>query len=106
LPVLAAAGLLLMRFWKGRAAFYASCALIAAMLASAAFGMYPYVLPSNADPALSLTIQNTAASPYGLGVGLVWFIPGITLAAIYFIYTYRSFAGKVPVADAPPERNA
>jgi cytochrome d ubiquinol oxidase subunit II len=76
------------------------------MLASAAFGMYPYVLPSIQDPALSLTIHNTAASPYGLRVGLVWFIPGIALAAAYFIYTYRSFAGKVPAADDPPDRNS
>jgi cytochrome bd ubiquinol oxidase subunit II len=101
-PALAVAGLLLTRFWKGRAAFGASCLLLAGMLASAAFGMYPYVLPSNADPALSLTIQNTAASRYGLGVGLIWFIPGITLAAIYFVYTYRSFAGKIP-AEPPLE---
>jgi cytochrome d ubiquinol oxidase subunit II len=78
--------------------------LIAGMLASAAFGLYPYVLPSNADPAQSLTIHNTAASPYGLGVGLVWFIPGIALAAIYFIYTYRKFSGKIP-AELPLERN-
>jgi cytochrome bd ubiquinol oxidase subunit II len=102
-PALAVAGLLLSRFWKGRAAFWASSALIAGMLASAAFGLYPYVLPSNDDPARSLTIQNTAASPYGLRVGLVWFIPGIALAAVYFIYTYRKFAGKIP-ADVPLER--
>lgn len=73
------------------------------MLASAAFGLYPFVLPSNADPAQSLTIHNTAASPYGLGVGLFWFIPGIALAAIYFMYTYRKFAGKLP-HDMPPGR--
>lgn len=77
--------------------------MIAGMLASVAFGMHPCVLPSNADPAQSLTIHNTAAPPYGLGVGLVWFIPGIAPAAIYFIYTYREFARKVPVAVAPPE---
>ena len=103
-PALAAAGLLLTRLWKGRAAFWASSLLIGGMLASAAFGLYPYMLPSNDDPALSLTIYNTAASRYGLGVGLVWFIPGIALAAIYFIYTYRKFAGKIP-ADVPLERN-
>jgi cytochrome d ubiquinol oxidase subunit II len=58
------------------------------------------MLPSNDDPALSLTIYNTAAPRYGLSVGLVWFIPGIALVAIYFIYTYRKFAGKIP-ADVP-----
>jgi cytochrome bd ubiquinol oxidase subunit II len=95
-PALAAAGLLFTRLWTGSAAFWASSLLIGGMLASAAFGLYPYVLPSNDDPAQSLTIQNTAASPYGLRVGLIWFIPGIALAAAYFIYTYRKFAGKIP----------
>jgi len=57
--------------------------------------VYPYVLPSNSDPALSLTVWNAAAPPYGLEVGLVWFIPGMLLTAGYFLYTYRSFFGKV-----------
>jgi cytochrome d ubiquinol oxidase subunit II len=102
-PAVAAAGLISMRFFKGVAAFMASCLSIGGMLTSAAFGMYPYMLPSNGDPALSLTIENTAAPPYGLGVGLVWFIPGIVLAGVYFVYTYRNFAGKVPVVDTPSQ---
>jgi len=69
------------------------------MLTSAAFGIYPYVLPSNGDSALSLTILNAAAAPYGLRVGLMWFIPGMLLTSGYFIYTYRSFSGKVKVQD-------
>jgi cytochrome d ubiquinol oxidase subunit II len=76
-------------------AFLSSCAFILGMLTSVAAGLYPYVLPSNTDPALSLTIQNTAAGHYGLQVGLLWFIPGMLLTSAYFIYTYRSFAGKV-----------
>ena len=42
-------------------------------------------------------MQNAAAPQHGLEIGLVWFIPGIALAIGYFIYTYRSFAGKVRV---------
>jgi cytochrome d ubiquinol oxidase subunit II len=67
------------------------------MLTSVVFGVYPYVLPSNTDPALSLTVHNAAAAQYGLEIGLMWFIPGIALAIAYFTYTYRSFAGKVRV---------
>ena len=67
------------------------------MLTSAAFGLYPYVLPSNADPALSMTVVNAAASSYGLRTGLMWFIPGMLLTSGYFIYTYRNFSGKVKV---------
>ncbi|MGO9229921.1 MAG: cytochrome d ubiquinol oxidase subunit II [Bryobacteraceae bacterium] len=80
-----------------RAAFLASCLFLATMLVSAAFGLYPAVLPSNGDPANSLTITNASAAPYGLHIGLVWFIPGMALVAAYFVYAYRSFAGKVSV---------
>jgi len=76
-------------------AFLASCAYLAGMLASAAFGLYPELLPSRTDPAGSLTVHNAAASAYGLRVGLAWWIPGMTLAAIYVTYLYRQFAGKV-----------
>jgi cytochrome d ubiquinol oxidase subunit II len=94
-PLLAVAGLVAMRLLKGRDAFLSSCLFLAAMLASAAFGLYPYVLPSSGDPALGLTVQNTAAARYGLAIGLAWFIPGMLLTAAYFVYTYRSFSGKV-----------
>jgi cytochrome d ubiquinol oxidase subunit II len=73
-------------------AFLASCAFIAGMLTSAVFGVYPNVLPSSGDPALALTIYNSAAPHYGLTVGLVWFIPGLLLASAYFFFLYRHFA--------------
>ena len=100
-PALALAGLVGMRFpgdrRQGLDAFLCSCLFLAGMLSSVAFGLYPELLPSNADPALSLTVSNAAAAPYGLRVGFFWFIPGILLAVGYFIYTYRSFAGKVRI---------
>jgi cytochrome d ubiquinol oxidase subunit II len=78
-----------------RTRFLASSGFIVAMLVGAVLGVYPYVLPSNGDPSLSLTIYNASAAPYGLSIGLRWFIPGIILAAGYFFYVYRHFAGKV-----------
>jgi cytochrome bd ubiquinol oxidase subunit II len=100
-PLFAVAGLLWMKIRRGLQAFAGSSLFIVGMLTSMAFGMYPYVLPSNQYPALSLTIENTAAARYGLGVGLVWFVPGIALAAAYFIYTYRNFSGKVDTPRQP-----
>jgi cytochrome d ubiquinol oxidase subunit II len=76
-------------------AFLASCLFITGMLTSVAAGLYPYILPSNSDAALSLTVTNAAAPRYGLEIGLMWFIPGMLLATGYFLYTYRSFSGKV-----------
>jgi cytochrome d ubiquinol oxidase subunit II len=80
---------------RDRARFLASCAFIVAMLVGAVLGIYPYVLPSSGDPQFGLTISNASAAPYGLSIGLRWFIPGIILAAGYFFYVYRHFAGKV-----------
>ena len=84
---------------KDRTRFLASCGFIVAMLVGAVLGVYPYVLPSNGDPQLGLTIYTASAAPYGLSVGLKWFIPGIALAAGYFFYVYRHFAGKVRSED-------
>ena len=94
-PLLAIAGLIVMKFRDPLRAFLGSCAYIVGMLTSVVFGVYPLVLPSDSNPAYSLTIHNAAAPAYGLEIGLVWFTPGIILAAVYFTYTYRSFAGKI-----------
>ncbi len=75
-------------------AFFSSCAFIVGMLASAAFSLYPIVLPAVVR-ANSLTIQNSSSSAYGQSVGLVWWLIGIALAAVYFVITYRLFWGKV-----------
>jgi cytochrome d ubiquinol oxidase subunit II len=77
-----------------RAAFLCSAGYLAAMLSSAAFSVYPYVLPAVTGPAYALTIANAAASPHGLRAGLFWWVPGMLLAAAYSAYTYRHFAGK------------
>ncbi len=75
--------------------FLASSGYIVAMLVGAVLGVYPNGQPSNGDPQLSLTSYNASAAHYGLSIGLRWFIPGIALAAGYFFYIYRMFAGKV-----------
>ena len=101
LPAIALAGLLGALVFRRRGddmrAFLASSTYIAGMLASAAWGVYPYVLPSNVDAARGLTIYNTATGHYGLWVGILWWIPGMILATGYFVFTYRHFAGKVAV---------
>ncbi|GHO84936.1 cytochrome d ubiquinol oxidase subunit II [Dictyobacter formicarum] len=80
-------------------ALFSSGAFILGMLASSAFGLYPYVLPA-VNPANSLTIQNASASQYGLIVGLVWWSIGMLLAIIYFIFAYRQFSGKIQTPGA------
>ncbi|MGB2592822.1 MAG: cytochrome d ubiquinol oxidase subunit II [Candidatus Acidiferrum sp.] len=102
LPLLAVAGLTGVAFelrkHHERKAFCASCVYVAGMLASVVFGVYPMVLPAR-NPLYSLTIENAKAGDYGLKVGVVWWIFGMILAAIYVTYIYRSFAGKVEVGS-------
>jgi len=97
-PLLALAGLMVMRIARGRGAdrraFAGSCVYLAGMLASAAFGVYPCLLPAVTDPAYALTVHNAAAAEHGLRVGLVWWIPGMALAVCYFAFVYRTFAEK------------
>jgi cytochrome bd ubiquinol oxidase subunit II len=95
-PLIALVGLIGSKLVNGALdAFLASCIFIVGMLTSVAAGLYPYLLPSNSQPALSLTVMNAAAPRYGLEIGLIWFIPGMLLATGYFLYTYRSFSGKL-----------
>ena len=98
-PALAVGGLagawwFLARKEEGKA-FVASAAYLLGMMASAAFGVYPYVLSSVSDPSLGMTAQGAAAAAHGLRLGLGWWIPGMALVALYFVFTYRRFAGKV-----------
>ena len=95
-PLLALAGFAGMR-WCGNelGAFLSSCVFIAGMLTSAAFGVFPYVLPAVGDATRSLTIYNTAPADYGLKIGFAWWAPGMALAAVYSVVVYRKFGGKV-----------
>jgi cytochrome bd ubiquinol oxidase subunit II len=99
-PALAVAGLAGVMFERHKKdepkAFFASCAYLAGMLASVVFGVYPMVLPAR-NPVYSLTVATAKAGDYGLKVGLAWWVLGIALATGYFLYVYRSFAGKVVV---------
>ncbi|MCS7023171.1 MAG: cytochrome d ubiquinol oxidase subunit II [Bryobacteraceae bacterium] len=97
-PLLALAGLAFV--WRGlslerySAAFVASTFYLVGMLGAVAFGLFPNVLPAT-DPARSLTIYQAAAAPYGLRVGLFWWLPGMAMALGYTAFLYRRFAGKV-----------
>jgi cytochrome d ubiquinol oxidase subunit II len=100
LPLLAVAGLAGVAFElrkrEERKAFFASSAYLAGMLTSVVFGVYPMILPAR-NPVYSLTVNGAKAGAYGLKVGVIWWIVGMILAAAYFTFVYRSFAGKVEV---------
>ena len=101
-PIISLIGLIGVGFFNFRqrdlASFFSSCAFIVGMLASAAFGLYPVLLPG-VNRSYSLTIYNASASQYGQTVGLIWWILGMILAVVYFVFTYRTFRGKIDVSS-------
>ncbi len=100
-PLAGLLGIVGIRYLSGqqndKGAFLASTIFILGMLGGTAFSLYPTLLHASTDPAFSLSIERTAAQHYGLTVGLVWWILGMTLATGYFVYLYRSFKGKASV---------
>ncbi len=79
-------------------AFLASAGYLYGMVALAAIGIYPYVLPGR-DPALGLTAQAAAAAETGLVMAMYWWIPGMLLACGYFVYLYWTMPAKFSIHD-------
>ncbi|HEX7300069.1 MAG TPA: cytochrome d ubiquinol oxidase subunit II [Solirubrobacteraceae bacterium] len=84
--------------WVG--AFGASSVFIAGLLATAAAGLYPSVLPAREDHPFGLTVHNAASSDHALRVALFWWPVGIALAIVYFTLAYRLFLR--PTRDDEP----
>jgi cytochrome d ubiquinol oxidase subunit II len=99
IPALVVAGLAgifhFTRTGRERDAFLASCLYIVATLSGAAVALYPALLPSSADPAGSITIQNAAAGATSLSIGLLWWGIGMAIAIGYTVVVYTMFKGKV-----------
>jgi cytochrome bd ubiquinol oxidase subunit II len=83
---------------RGRAlqAFVASAAALYVVFGSAAFGLYPYVLPAR-NPSLGLTAFAAAAPRANLHWALCWWIPGMILVAGYFTYIYSKMPPKFSI---------
>jgi cytochrome d ubiquinol oxidase subunit II len=87
-------------------AFMASSLFLLLMLATAAFTLFPYLLPSNISAESGLTVYNSNPGAYGLRVGLMWWIPGMLLALGYTIFTHLHFSEKIPApVDEDPRTN-
>ena len=103
LTLLAVAGLLGAWRYSGRdapeshdpRAFFSSCLFLAGLLGVTAFGLYPFVLPSNGATSLGLTVTNASAPESALTTALYWWLPGMALAAGYTTFVYRRFRGRI-----------
>jgi cytochrome d ubiquinol oxidase subunit II len=92
-PLLALAALSVVVVTQARAqwgrAFTANSVGIAAVLATMAAGLYPWILPSHQGRPYGLSVHNAATSHHALVIALVWFSVAIVLALGYFTYSYR-----------------
>lgn len=91
---------LLGRRRQWRLAFGAWSGFLAMLLCSAAFGLYPWVLPSSLDRAYSLTVEQAQAADASLRIGAIWWPIGVGLAIGYTAYAHWRFSGKtVPQSE-------
>jgi cytochrome d ubiquinol oxidase subunit II len=101
-PVAVVVALFLIKYFNSngndKRAFIGTSVYLASMLVGAAVALFPNVLPA-IDPQYSLTIYNSAAGGYGLGVGLIWWSIGIVIAMGYFTFLFRTFKGKVKLEE-------
>lgn len=102
LPVLSLGALVAVfasaRAGRYRAAFLGSAAHLAALLASAAFAIYPYALPA-CDPRFGLLLSDAATPDSSLRRALWWWIPALLLAVGYSAFVYS----RLPESPSPPE---
>ena len=91
------ASAMLRRRGRDLQAFIASGLSLYAVLACAAFGLYPYVLPAR-NPEYGLTAFKAAAPRSSLELALCWWIPGVLIAASYFAYIYSKMPAKFSIA--------
>jgi cytochrome d ubiquinol oxidase subunit II len=70
-------------------AFFANSIAVAAVLATLAAGIYPWILPAHQGRPFGLSVHNAAAGHHALTIATVWWPIGIALALGYFSYAYR-----------------
>lgn len=82
---------------RGRdaAAFFASSAMLALLLATVSAGLYPNMLKSTTDPSFSMTVTNASAASNTLTVMLIVAIVGIPFVLLYTAGVQYIFRGKV-----------
>ncbi|MCA9534881.1 MAG: cytochrome d ubiquinol oxidase subunit II [Myxococcales bacterium] len=88
-----------LRAGRFQRAFRASALFIAALLGSAAYAIFPYVLPARV-PAHGLTLYAAANEAGALTVALTWWIPGVILGGAFCAYAYRFLPPPTPDSAA------
>jgi cytochrome d ubiquinol oxidase subunit II len=98
-PILAFAGailaLLLSGFNRAGAAFVFSGAALAGVILTAGFAMFPFVIPSSADPNGSLTVYDAVSSHRTLNLMFIAVAVFLPIVLVYTSWVYRIMRGKI-----------
>ncbi len=92
------AGTIVVKRAGKRAPFFGGVAFIAGALVTTVACLFPVVLRAHGAPELSLTVTTAASGATAMRAGLVWWGPGVFLAAGYLWWVLRHFRGKVVAA--------
>ena len=78
--------------------FLGSCGFLAGTLVATAACLFPVMLKSIGDPALSITAYSGGGDVAGLRMALGWFAVGLPLVVGYFVMNFRLHRGKAVAA--------
>ncbi len=78
-------------------AFIGSNLLLAGLMATGAAAIFPVILHSTLAPENSLSVHDVSAGPQSLAYTAIWWPIAFALAATYFVFVSRQYAGKVSV---------
>ena len=84
---------------KYRQAFLSSAVAISLLLIIIAVELYPNMVLSSMDPKYNLTVYNAASSQKSLGIMLIFAAIGVPLVAIYTLFVFWTFKGKVQLDE-------
>ncbi len=102
-PVLAVAALVAVKVFQVRSralpAFFASCATILLVVATAMVGLFPNLIPSRLDPSANLTIMNSSSGPYTLRLMAIVALVFVPIVVVYQLLVYRFFRSKTKLED-------
>jgi cytochrome bd ubiquinol oxidase subunit II len=85
---------------RDRAAFLGSAGFLAGLSVATAASVYPIMLRSTGDAALSLTAQTAAGDAGGLRTAFGWLLLATPLLLIYLAIVWRMYRGKVSAGGA------
>jgi cytochrome d ubiquinol oxidase subunit II len=78
-----------------KSAFVATGVMIAGVILTAGFSLFPFIMPSSLDPRSSLTVWDATSSQSTLQIMLIATIIFLPIILIYTSWVYRVMRGKV-----------